>query len=269
MTDSLTISLGQFDTRWGQPDHNMARVREWVAEAAQRGSDVVVFPELWDTGFVLDRAVELGTGATEGRFAEVAELAQEHAIHIVGSMLELGHPQGTSRPAYNTAMWFSPDGASPGSYRKMHLFRPYDEDKYLLPGISPHWLNLPWGMSSIGICYDLRFPELFRSYAVAGCWMCFLPAQWPYPREMHWLTLLRARAIENQMIIVACNRVGQEGDQVFCGRSTIIDAWGETVIEGGDQEELLTATVDLAHVNYVRENWPVFEDRRPDAYDID
>jgi predicted amidohydrolase len=263
----LTISLGQFDVCWGNPDHNLGRVRELIQEAAARQSDVLILPELWDTGFDLASNVELGTHTTEGRFAEVAALAQQYQIHIIGSMLELGYPQGTSRPCYNTAMWFGADGSTPGSYRKIHLFRPLEEDQYLLPGGQPHWLDLPWGRSALAICYDLRFPELFRSYRGAGVEIMFLPAQWPKPRLAHWQTLLRARAIENQMVVVACNRVGHSGGFEHFGHSAIIDAWGETIIEGGEAEELLTAEVDLSHVAQIREKWPVFEDRRPDFYE--
>src|SRR5688572_27579109 len=121
----ITISLGQFDVRWGEPDTNFQRVHELAAAAAERGSDVLVLPELWDTGFALDRAHELGTQSGEGRFSDVHALAQQYNLHIVGSMLELGYPQGASRPAYNCAVWFAPDGSIPGFYRKLHLFRPF------------------------------------------------------------------------------------------------------------------------------------------------
>jgi omega-amidase len=267
-TNSITISLGQFDVHWGDPDYNMARVQELLTEAAARESDVLVLPELWDTGFVLDRALELGSQNGEGRFAEMTLLAQEYGIHVIGSMLELGYVQGTSRPAYNSAVWFGADGATPGMYRKVHLFRPFEEDKYLLPGGLPHWINLQWGLAGIAICYDLRFPELFRTYSLAGVSMVFLPAQWPIARLEHWQTLLRARAIENQMVVVACNRVGHSDGHDFAGHSAIIDAWGNTLVEAGEEEEIVTATVDLDHVQEVRERFPVFEDRRPDAYDM-
>lgn len=265
----ITISLGQFDVRWGDPDTNVERVSELAAEAAQRGSDVLVLPELWDSGFTLDRVMELGTQSNEGRFSEVQALAQHYNIHIIGSMLELGYLQGTSRPAYNSAYWFAPDGTVPGFYRKIHLFRPFDEDKYLLPGGAPHWIGLPWGKTGVAICYDLRFPELFRSYATAGVQIVFIPAQWPLRRLSHWQTLLRARAIENQMVVVACNRVGTTNNDEFGGHSTVIDAWGDVLAEGGEYEDMITVQVDLDHVAAVREKFPVLADRRPDAYSCD
>ncbi len=269
---NLTISLGQMDVHAGQPDRNLSRVREWIAEAARRGSDLVVFPELWDTGYALAQAAQLGSPLEGGRFASVAALAREHRVHVIGSMLELAAAAsaGASPRAYNTAVWFGPEGDVLGVYRKLHLFRLMNEERYLDPGEALLLLDLPWGTTGTAICYDLRFPELFRSYALGGAVLTVIPAQWPHPRMAHWQTLLRARAIENQMVVVACNRVGEEqgakGPVRFGGRSVILDAWGEAVIEGNESETLLTATVDLSHVAHIRQRIPVFDDRRPDVY---
>jgi predicted amidohydrolase len=125
---------------------------------------------------------------------------------------------------------------------------------------------LPWGKSAIAICYDLRFPELFRSYALAGARIVFLSAAWPYPRLEHWRTLLQARAIENQLFIVACNQVGESKGERFFGHSAIYDPWGRLVVEAGDSKVLLTASVDMALVEEVRQTITVFADRRPELY---
>jgi omega-amidase len=116
------------------------------------------------------------------------------------------------------------------------------------------------------ICYDLRFPELFRRYALAGARLILVPAEWPHPRRAHWQTLLRARAIENQCFVAACNRVGITGNSTFFGASAVIDPWGEALVEGGETELILTATIDLSLVDTVRKRIPVFEDRRPELY---
>lgn len=268
----ITISLAQMNVLPGKPDQNLEAAQRFIAQAASRGSDLVVLPELWDTGYALDRAQELGTTAHEGRFAAVAELARAHRIHIVGSLLELEHSRGASRPAYNTAVWYGPDGSALGSYRKIHLFRhePLFEDQHILPGSVPHWLQSPWGPAAMAICYDLRFPELFRTYAAAcGALLTIVPAQWPQRRIDHWRVLLRARAIENQMIVVGCNRVGESEGQVYGGSSAIYDAWGNPVIEAGPDEDLLTARLDVAEVAPVRSKLPVLEDRRPDLYHVE
>lgn len=264
----LVISLGQMDIHAGEPALNLEHARAWVEEAARRGSDIVVLPELWDTGYALDRAGELGQLLGAGRFAQMAGLARAHRIHIVGSMLEVqpGAERGSQPDAYNTAVWFAPDGSTAGVYRKVHLFRLMHEERYLKPGAEPALLDLPWGKTGLAICYDLRFPELFRRYVLHGAVMVVVPAQWPHPRMSHWQTLLRARAIENQMVVVGCNRVGREKEAHFGGYSVILDAWGKPVIEGGEAEELLTAEIDLAEVSRIRQWMPVLEDRRPQAY---
>ncbi len=257
----LTISLGQMDIALGQPRLNLAKVQELTAEARRRGSDVVLFPELWATGYDLENAEQYATGLDEGFFAELAALAKENAIHICGSLLSVQNGR-----YYNTAPFFSPEGKCLGHYSKIHLFRLMDEDKYLTAGQAAPVFDLPWGKSAIAICYDLRFPELFRRYALAGARIIFLPAEWPYPRLEHWRTLLQARAIENQMFIVACNRVGESKGERFFGHSAIYDPWGRLVVESGDSEVLLTARVDMTLVEETRQAIPVLTDRRPELY---
>ncbi len=257
----LTISLAQMDIALGQPLANLAKVQEWTAEARRRGSDVVLFPELWSTGYDLENAARYATGLGEGLFAELAGLARENAIYICGSLLSR-----QDRRYYNTASLFSPTGKCLGHYNKIHLFRLMEEDRYLAAGQATPVFDLPWGQSAIAICYDLRFPELFRRYALAGARIIFLPAEWPYPRLEHWRTLLQARAIENQLFIAACNRVGESKGEKFSGHSAIYDPWGRLVVEAGDGEVLLTASVDPAMVEEARRTIPVFADRRPELY---
>lgn len=257
----LTISLAQMDVALGQPQVNLAKVQELTAEAKRRGSDVVLLPELWSTGYDLENAGQYATSLDEGLFAELATLARENAIHICGSLLSVRDGR-----YHNTAPLFSPAGKRLGHYSKIHLFRPMEEAKYLAAGQAVPVFDLPWGKSAIAICYDLRFPELFRKYALAGAKIIFLPAGWPHPRLMHWQTLLRARAIENQMFIAACNHVGRDQGRKFFGHSAIYDPWGETVVEAGEVETLLTAQIDLDLVEEVRQRIKVFADRRPDFY---
>jgi predicted amidohydrolase len=148
----------------------------------------------------------------------------------------------------------------------LHLFRLMHEDEWLQAGSSALELDLPWGNTGLAICYDLRFPELFRKYAVDGAKMIVIPAEWPIERVEHWRALLVARAIENQCYIVATNAAGQTGDTVFGGHSMIVDPWGKIVIEGGDAPMLLTAEIEMDMVDEIRRRIPVFEDRRSDIY---
>lgn len=258
----LTISLGQMNVHLGDPNRNLATVRDWTAEAARRGSDLVLFPELWSTGYDLENAADYATPPTAGVFAAVADLARENQIHVLGSCLsELGAGQFG-----NTAVLHNPAGEIAATYSKTHLFQLMDEHHYLTAGETPTLVETEHGRFGLTICYDLRFPELFRRYALQGAQVVFVPAEWPHPRLAHWRTLLRARAIENQMFIVACNRVGESKGTRFFGHSCIIDPWGEVVVEGGEDEMLLTAVVDLSLVEEVRAKIPIFADRRPELY---
>ncbi len=256
------ISLAQMHVRVGATAANLAAATKMIDEAARRGSDLVVLPELWASGYDLENAAEHASATDGGVFAAVADLARRHQIAVTGSLLSRLADGGIG----NTAVLFDAAGRPLADYSKVHLFGPMAERRYLAEGQKLALAELGWSRAGLAICYDLRFPELFRAYALAGATAVILPAQWPRPRLEHWRTLLRARAIENQMLIVACNRVGRDGETEFFGRSAIVDACGETVIEGGGQEELLTATVDMGHVQQVRASMPVFEDRRPDAY---
>jgi omega-amidase len=258
----VTISLGQMDVVLGEPARNLERARALAGEAAARSSDVLVLPELWSTGYDLERAAAHATRPDGGMFAAVAELAREHRLYITGSLLGKIAGGGVG----NMAVLFGPEGEALATYSKIHLFRLMDEEKHLAAGDELALAETPWGKTGLAICYDLRFPEQFRAYALAGATIVFLPSEWPHPRLAHWRTLLRARAIENQFFVVACNRVGESKNTRFFGHSTIVDPWGELVVEGGEQEMLLTATIDTAQVAAVRERIPVLSDRRPDIY---
>jgi len=261
----LIVSLAQMDVVLGDVEANLAAVAGYVAKAARRGSDIVVLPELFTTGYDLRRAGELAApDMDQGTASRVAVLARTHRIWIAGSLLAL---DASSRPA-NTAAFWSPDGEPVGVYRKIHLFRPMEEDRHLAPGDAVSTASLPWGTSALAICYDLRFPELFRRYALEGVCIIFLPAEWPAPRLEHWRILCRARAIENQVVIAACNRVGCDGQNTFGGHSAVVGPGGEVLVEGGEAEELLTVRVDLSQADALRRTISVLNDRRPELYGV-
>lgn len=267
---SVTITLVQMDCALGKPAANFARAETMIAQAAQRGSDLVVLPELWSTAYDLEHAAAhaspLARRAGEpGWFGRLAALAQTYGVWLTGSLLE-AQPDGRF---YNCMALYAPDGSLAAVYRKIHLFRLMEEEIYLGPGQESTLVDLPWGKTGLAICYDLRFPELFRGYALQGAQLMVLPAEWPHPRRAHWRTLLRARAIENQCFVAACNRVGSSKGSAFFGASAVIDPWGEMLVEGGEAEMLLTVTVDLGQVDAVRRKIPVFADRRPELYSLD
>lgn len=258
----ISISLGQLNIKLGDVKSNFNNAGRFIAEASRRKSHVIVLPELWSTGYDLTNAPSYADELNTGMFQNIAKVAAQYNIAVVGSILEQQGEHVT-----NCATFVSPQGHTMGVYRKIHLFRLFDEDKYLAEGDTPLVMDLPWGPTGLSICYDLRFPELFRAYAVKDkAKLIFVSAEWPLARLEHWRALIIARAIENQCFIVAVNACGETGDTVFAGHSMIVDPWGKVVVEAGESEQLLTVTIDLDDVDHVRATIPVFEDRRPDAY---
>lgn len=258
----LKISLGQMDVRLGEPAANWATVQQLAAQAAAQGSDVLVLPELWSTGYDLENSAAYATPTDAGIFAAVSALAQTHQLAIVGSCLSLlGEKQFG-----NTTVYVDGNGRLLGQYSKTHLFRLMAEEQYLTAGNQLTLIDTVWGQAGLAICYDLRFPELFRAYALAGANLIYLPAEWPHPRLAHWQTLIRARAIENQCFIVACNRVGSSKGSTFFGHSCVVDPWGEILTEGDEAEGLITVEIESDKVAEVRAKIPVFADRRPEIY---
>ncbi len=261
---TLTIALAQMNVHRGQPEANLTRARDLAARARESGVELLLLPELWLHGYDLARAEEWAAPLGEGGFAHMSALAREFGLYLAGTLLEQ-HEGGVS----NTAVLYEPGGALVGSYRKIHLFRLMQEHHYLAPGDRAVLFPTPWGPMGIPICYDLRFPEPLRAMALAGAKLFLVPAQWPVTRLAAWLTLARARAIENELFVAACNRVGVEGDAVFPGRSCVVGPLGQVLAEGDDQEQLLVAQLDFHEVEAARRYLPVYDDRRPEAYRVE
>jgi predicted amidohydrolase len=253
---TVTISLVQMNVRKGSPRTNWTTIQEQTAEAARRGADVVIFPELCEAGTAYEKVGEIASSMGGGLFAQVVALSHQHKIHFMGSMFE---KRGVNY--HNSLTVISPRNGMMGAYRKIHLFPLTGENKWLQPGESPLTLDMPWGRTGFAICYDLRFPELFRRYMRDDVQMIVIPSAWPHPRLAHYQTLLRARAIENQCYVVAVNQVGKKDDGTcFFGHSCVIDPWGDVVVEAGETEAHLTVAVDMDVVAAVRRDLPVLED---------
>lgn len=267
MARLLNVALAQFRVTQSDPAANLSRAAARIEEAKSYGAEMVLFPEMWTTGFHWGWNRE-HAHEQEAVADEIAKLARRHAVWIAGSIL-LQNAEG--KPA-NTFILFSPNGDRVAHYRKIHLFGMFQEQKTLAPGEGMVTYDWPWGKIGFSICYDLRFPELFRSYALAGVNLQILPAAFPQPRLEHWIVLLRARAIENQMYVLAVNQVGterfeDESEATYFGASMIINPWGEVIAQGSETtQEILFARLDMDVVQDVRAKMPVFEDRRPDLY---
>lgn len=228
----------------------------------ERKPDVIILPEMWNTSYDLANLKEKADRDGSPSATRMGSLAREYSVNIVaGSISDLRNDK-----VYNTSYVFNRRGDLVGKYDKIHLFGLMKEDRYLSGGGKKAVFELDGVKCGVIICYDLRFPELSRSLALEGIDVLFVPAQWPHPRMHPWRTLLMARAIENQMYVVAVNRVGQEGKAVFFGHSMVVDPLGEIILEGDEEEGILETEIDLERTARTRKYMTCFKDRRPETY---
>ncbi len=254
------------------PRERTARVVDLVR--AQRGHDLVVLPELWPMGGFDYRAWASRAQSVRGPVAvAMAEVAAEiGAVVHAGSIVERGRdgvrgPEG--RDLWNTSIVFGPDGGLLASYRKIHRFGfGSGEPKLMEAGKELVTIDVPPAPAEdrvtlgLSTCYDLRFPELYRAQLDSGVSAFVVPAAWPMARVGHWSLLGRARAIENQTFVLACNTAGTHVGFEMGGRSQVVSPTGDIIAEAGDDEEVLSVEIDPGDVARAREAFPVLGDRR-------
>jgi predicted amidohydrolase len=239
-------------------DSRRQRVAALVRE--QSGADLVVLPELWTTGaFAYE---EFGSEAEplEGPTYEVmAKAAADAGVWLHAGSIPERDPDG---PLYNTSLIFSPSGELAAAYRKIHRFG-FDKGEAVLMGAGRDLVTvrLPGTTLGVATCYDLRFPELFRSLVDAGAETLVIPAGWPERRRAHWTLLAQARAVENQAFVLACGTAGSHAGVPQAGHSIVVDPWGEVLAEAGPDEEVVTVDFDPAKVATTREQFPALKDR--------
>lgn len=261
----LRLALVQMAPEDGHPDRNERRVERLVREAAQHRPkpDIIVLPELWNTGYVPEKAAELADPDGRRTRERMSSLARECGIRLVaGSVAER---LGDGR-IVNAAYLFDEKGRTVGRYEKIHLFRPGGEHRHFAAGGRADVFSLGGVPVAVIVCYDLRFPELCRRLALQGTRVVFVPAAWPASRAAHWRLLLAARAVENQLFVAGCNRTGRVGNTAFAGGSAVFGPWGEAVAEAGDEECVVFAEIWLDRIEEARAAIPVWDDRRPDVY---
>ncbi|CAG7621377.1 carbon-nitrogen family hydrolase [Paenibacillus allorhizosphaerae] len=259
------LALLQMDIAIGEPERNFAKLEQMLEQAVAHETkpDVILFPEMWNTGYALEQIHELSDVDGERTQAVLSAFSRKHGVMIIGGSIAEKKAGGV----YNTMYAYDREGRRVADYSKIHLFRLMEEEKFLQSGDRAGQLELDGVPAGMMICYDIRFPELTRKLALGGAQILFVPAEWPNPRLHHWRTLLMARAIENQMFVVSCNRVGIIGTTEFFGHSMVVDPWGEVLAEGDETEQIIRAKVDLGTVPEVRSRIPIFEDRRPHLYE--
>ena len=249
-------------------DQNLASARRLVAEAAATGATLVTLPEYWpimgmsDTDKVRQAEPE-GAGPIQEC---MAALAREHGVWLIGGTLPLrSHESGK---VLNTTLVYDPQGASIGRYDKIHLFgfnkcsESYDEARTIVPGEAVGSFDAPFGRVGLSVCYDLRFPELFR--AMGECALIIVPAAFTHTTGLaHWEVLLRARAIENQCYVLASAQGGLHvnGRRTF-GHSMLIDPWGEVKAVLREGEGVIHGELDAGFLSSVRESLPALRHRK-------
>jgi len=263
----LKIGIIQMDIALGNRKANLDKVLALTNKIMQleEKPKVIVLPELWTTGYSFSNIKDMVSEEGKESANFLGKLSKKYGVWFIGGSVMASTPTGI----VNRAQVINPKGELINTYDKIHLFGLMDEDKYFINGKKINLFNLDGITSSCVICYDIRFCELIRTIALSGTKLLFISAEWPYPRLNHWRTLLIARAIENQMYIVACNRVGKSGKNIFFGHSMIIDPWGEIMDElTEEKEDFIIRDINLSLVDEVRNKIPVFKDRRPKTYKL-
>lgn len=250
----------QFPVVMGAVEENASRAFALLRKAADSKAALCVLPEMWSTGFSYDNLRKL-SGSTPGLLDDLRRFAADHQVVLAGSL-----PERSGSSVYNTLHVIDATGAIAGKYRKTHLFSPSGETLHFRRGTDASVVLTSVGTIGPQICYDIRFPELSRKYHAQGAILFCVPAQWPSVRQAHWDLLTVARAVENQLFVVAANAVGRSGEFLYAGGSVIVSPWGEQLARGGEAEDIVIATIDPGEIGEARRRIPCAQDRNERAY---
>ncbi len=254
----LKVVLAQTDIVWEEPARNIDQLEGMLLQSDLGSADLVLLPELFSTGFSM-AAARISTVRDGIVVAWMRDFARRNSVSLLGSHAELANGS-----AFNTAVLARPDGSIGGSYRKIHLFQ--DERNHYSPGERLLLFPLGGTIATAFICYDLRFPEVFRAAAAQGARVLLVVANWPAVRQEHWNILLRSRAIENQAFVCACNRTGRDPNESYAGGSCVIGPDGAVLMQLGEKPEVAKAILDLDQLGKARTRFDCLPDRRQTLY---
>lgn len=258
----MKVACVQMDVDLCEKEENTKKALEMATKAVKEGAEIVVLPEVFSTGFCYDHIKEQAEQAPYPTLEPFRELSRKNDCVILGSIIE--SQEGDNQ--YANMGFCIASGELIGEYRKTHPFK--KENAYFSKGTEIKTFPIPGKNLNIGleICYEIRFPEVARKLALQGSDILVTIAQFPEPRCDQWIILSRARAIENQIPHIACNRTGSDPETSFFGYSMIIDALGNIVDEAGREEEIVQGELEMALSKEVRTFIPVFMDRREELY---
>jgi len=260
----LRVGIAQRDIKIGDREGNYSRIKDmlehnWVVSDTETA---VILPEIWDVGYVIDAPGFYGDPDAMEAAGFLGSLAQKYGCWFAGgSVLAV-----TDEGAFNRAMAVNANGEYISCYDKAHLIPIMDEDKYLQAGNKRNHFMIGEVHASMALCYDLRFCEWIRLYAAEGTEVLFISAEWPAARIDHWRTLIQARAIENMMYVIGCNRVGTSNGTLFGGHSIAVDPWGKILYEAGEDEDFAFVEFETEKVKKARDFLQVLASRRPELY---
>lgn len=251
----MKVYCCQLDIVWENKPENFRKIRALLQAAKPERGSLLVLPEMFSTGFSMNVAA-ISEQANPGAENFVREIASEFGLYVVAGIVT----EGAAAKGLNQAIVVSPQGAEISRYTKIHPFTKGGELEHYHRGQSIEFFE--WGEFKVApfICYDLRFPEIFRTATRKGAEMFVVIANWPIKREQHWVTLLQARAIENLAYVIGVNRAGTDPNYVYPGRTRIIDPHGTILVEAGAMEGLISADIDRATVRNWRREFRALED---------
>ena len=255
----MRVVCCQFDIAWENKAANFARIGSLLEATPPQVGSLLLLPETFATGFTPNiAAFAEEPGGPTGQF--LAKISVRYQIHVVAGVIE----KGRNGEIYNRAVVFDSAGRPVAQYTKLHPFGPGGEATEPGSGI----VGFGWGAMSVWpfICYDLRFPEIFRRAVIGGAHLLVVLACWPKSRQAHWDVLLRARAIENQCFVAGVNRCGIDPKLAYGGGSTILDPRGQCLVDAGESAGLFSAELDLESLLAYRREFPVLADIRDEFF---
>ncbi|MDF2563877.1 MAG: putative carbon-nitrogen hydrolase family protein [Massilibacillus sp.] len=258
----MKLSLLQIHIVLGDFEKNKASVLAATEKAMQEKPDVLALPEMWNVGFFPKPIIDFADKNGQETRTFLSTLAKKYNVNIVGGSIA----NRIEEQLYNTSYTFNRQGEEIATYHKIHLFSPSKENQVFSAGDTLSIFMLDGVKCAVIICYDVRFCELVRMLALEGIDLLFVPAAWPLERLTHWQILNQARAIENQFFVAAINGSGSFNNFHLGGNSMLIDPWGNVLKQAGENEAIVTATLNLDVLTDIRSTINVFNDRKVILY---
>jgi predicted amidohydrolase len=254
MTRSHDLNLGlvQYDPIWEDKERNREKLNSLLSDATD--VDLYIFPEMTLTGFTM-RSTDLGEELRGPSFRYFSDLATRKSSHVMAGIIERGQAG-----LFNSLIHITPRGELRAVYRKIHPFSYQGEDEHYARGVSPVSTDVGSWSVGLSICYDLRFPELYRDYGKERTHLIVNIANWPDTRVSHWRSLLRARAIENQCFVAGVNRVGEAPGLRYNGYSAVYDPMGEEMRSSSNEEKVVRVRIQRETVLEIRREFPFLQD---------